>query len=80
MVVFVVDSFVEFWVGLLTFIVDSVVAVLEGIASFMIDSLDFTFDLLVTVLMGIAFVLLLVYFSPIWVPLALLYYVYISIF
>jgi len=80
MVLFVIDAFIEFLVGLFTFIVHSVVALLEGIASFVVDVLEFTFDLLITLLIGVAFGLLLVYLSPIWVPLALLYYLYISIF
>lgn len=79
-VLFLIDAFIEFWVGLFTFIVDSVVALLEGIASLVIDVLQFIFDLLITLLIGLAFGLLLVYLSPIWVPLALLYYLYISIF
>lgn len=69
LVLFVINSFIEFWVGLFTFVMDLIAAILITI-----------FDLLFTILLGVAIGVLIVMLSPVLVPLAILYYAYISIF
>lgn len=68
-VLFLIDSFIEFWVGLFTFVIDLVTAVIITV-----------FDHLLALVLGIALGILLVMLSPILIPLAVLYYAYISIF
>ena len=68
-VLFLIDSFIEFWVGLFTFVINGIVAILSLI-------LEVLFGLLIVIAIGILVSML----SPILIPLAILYYAYISIF
>ena len=68
-VLFLIDSFIEFWVGLFTFVINGIVAILSLI-------LEVLFGLLIVIAIGILVSML----SPILIPLAVLYYAYISIF
>ena len=68
-VLFLIDSFIEFWIGLFTFVINGIVAILSLI-------LEVLFGLVIVIAIGILVSML----SPILIPLAILYYAYISIF
>ena len=80
LVLFIIDSFIEFWVGLFTFVINGIVAIIEGILDVIFALLEYILALLIAALMVAVVAALLALFSPIIIPLALLYYAYISIF
>ncbi len=78
--VFIVDALVGIVLGLLTFIVDLLFAIIDGIVQMIVDIIDFLFSLLLAglLLVGVVFVVSLL--SPILIPLALAYLVFVAVF
>ena len=80
MVLFLIDSLIEFWVSVFTFVINGIVAIIKGILDVIFAVIEFILAVLIAALIVVAVAVLMALLSPILVPLALLYYAYISIF
>jgi hypothetical protein len=78
--VFLFDALVGVVLGLLSFVVDLFVAIVDGLVHLFIDIIDFLFGLLLAGLLVVGVVFVVSLLSPILIPLALAYLVFVAVF